>query len=99
MKKKDIIKSLKSAKLMNEFIDYVYSFYGEDGVYDMGATRDNITTATIDYISSLSVYNNHQKFCGDSLDRERVRDILTSKFNLKESKPLYCVYRKIKRYS
>ena len=50
----------------------------------MGATRDNITTATIDYIASLSVYNNHQKFCGDSLDRERVRDILTSKFNLKE---------------
>ena len=85
MKKKDIIKSLKSAKLMNEFIDYVYSFYGEDGVYDMGATRDNITTATIDYISSLSVYNHHQKFCGDSLDRERVRDILTSKFNLKDT--------------
>ena len=80
MKKKDIIKSLKSAKLMNEFIDYVYSFYGEDGVYDMGATRDNITTATIDYISS----ENSLPFYGDSLDRERVRDILTSKFNLKE---------------
>ena len=78
MKKKNI------TKLMNEFVDYVYSFYGEDGIYDMGATRDNITTATIDYISSLSVYNHHQKFCGDSLDRERGRDILTSKFNLKE---------------
>jgi len=95
MKKKDIIKSLKSAKLMNEFIDYVYSFYGEDGIYDMGATRDNITTATIDYLAS----DDSLPFYGDSLDRERVRDILTSKFNLKESKPLYCVYRKIKRYS
>ena len=42
-------------------------------------TRDNITTATIDYISS----EDSLPFYGDSLDRERVRDILTSKFNLK----------------
>ena len=63
MKKKDIIKSLKFAKTMNEFIDYVYSFYGEDGVYDMGATRDNITTATIDYISSVSsTIDMHKKY-------------------------------------
>ena len=92
---KDVIKGLKFAKRMNEFVEYVHDFYGKDGIYDMGATRDNITTATIDYISS----ENSLPFYGDSLDRERVRDILTSKFNLKESKPLYCVYRKIKRYS
>ena len=95
MKQKDIIKSLKFAKRMNEFVSYVYDFYGKNGIYDMGATRDNITTATIDYLAS----DDSLPFYGDSLDRERVRDILTSKFNLKESKPLYCVYRKIKRYS
>ena len=59
---KGALKSLKFAKTMNEFVNYVYDFYGKNGIYDMGATRDNITTATIDYIASLSVYNNHQKF-------------------------------------
>ena len=60
---KDIIKGLKFAKRMNEFVSYVYDFYGKNGIYDMGATVSQITTATIDYIASLSVYNNHQKFC------------------------------------
>ena len=82
MKKKDIIKSLKFAKLMNEFVNYVYDFYGKNGIYDMGATRDNITTATIHYIGS----DDSLPFYGDSLDRERVRDIMISKFNLKEVK-------------
>tara|TARA_Y100000994_G_C15449422_1_gene341934 strand:+ start:276 stop:524 length:249 start_codon:yes stop_codon:yes gene_type:complete len=80
MKQKDIVKGLKFAKRMNEFVSYVYDFYGKNGIYDMGATRDNITTATIDYVSS----DDSLPFYGDSLDRERVRDILTSKFNLKK---------------
>ena len=77
---KDVIKGLKFAKRFNEFVDYVYDFYGKNGIYDMGATRDNITTATIDYVSS----DDSLPFYGDSLDRERVRDIMISKFNLKE---------------
>ena len=80
MKKKDIIKSLKFAKRINEFVDYVYDFYGKNGIYDMGATVSQIQTATIHYIGS----DDSLPFYGDSLDRERVRDILTSKFNLKE---------------
>ena len=95
--RKNILRKRKDI-IIKEFINYVYDFYGKNGIYDMGATRDNITTATIDYISSL-LSKREYKFCGDSLDRERVRDIMISKFNLKESKPLYCVYRKIKRYS
>ena len=42
MKKKDIIKSLKFAKRMNEFVSYVYDFYGKNGIYDMGATVSQI---------------------------------------------------------
>ena len=83
MKKKDIIKSLKFAKRMNEFVSYVYDFYGKNGIYDMGATVSQITTATIDYLSSL-LSKREYTFCGDSLDRERVRDIMIEKFNLKE---------------
>ncbi len=82
MKQKDIIKSLKFAKRMNEFVSYVYDFYGKNGIYDMGATVSQIQTATIHYIGS----DDSLPFYGDSLDRERVRDILTSKFNLKEVK-------------
>ena len=83
--RKNIIKSLKFAKRMNEFVSYVYDFYGKNGIYDMGATRDNITTATIDYLSDC-LSKREYTFCGDSLDRERVRDIMISKFNLKEVK-------------
>ena len=79
---KDIIKGLKFAKRMNEFVSYVYDFYGKNGIYDMGATVSQIQTATIHYIGS----DDSLPFYGDSLDRERVRDILTSKFNLKEVK-------------
>ena len=82
--RKNILRKRKDI-IVNEFINYVYDFYGKNGIYDMGATRDNITTATIDYISSL-LSKQEYKFCGDSLDRERVRDIMISKFNLKEVK-------------
>ena len=77
---KDIIKGLKFAKRMNEFVSYVYDFYGKNGIYDMGATVSQITTATIDYLSSL-LSKREYTFCGDSLDRERVRDIMIEKFN------------------
>ena len=79
MKKKDIIKSLKFAKRMNEFVSYVYDFYGKNGIYDMGATVSQIQTATIHYIGS----DDSLPFYGDSLDRERVRDILLDDYNYK----------------
>ena len=64
---KDIIKGLKFAKRMNEFVSYVYDFYGKNGIYDMGATVSQIQTATIHYIGS----DDSLPFYGDSLDRER----------------------------
>ena len=58
------------------FIDYVYKFYGDGGLYPMGATMDQITQATEEL---LSVSDNVEF---DSFDRERVRDILIRKFGL-----------------
>ena len=78
MKQKDIIKSLKFAKRMNEFVSYVYDFYGKNGIYDMGATVSQIQTATIHYIGS----DDSLPFYGDSLDREHVRDIMIRDFGL-----------------
>ena len=82
--RKNILRKRKDT-IIKEFINYVYDFYGKNGIYDMGATRDNITTATIDYLSDC-LSKREYTFCGDSLDRERVRDIMISKFNLKEVK-------------
>lgn len=64
-----------------EFVGYVHSFYGTDGVYDMGATRLQICEATKILIEK---YENVEF---DSLDRERVRDILIEKYNLKFPEP------------
>lgn len=57
---------------MNEFVEYVFGFYGKGGIYDMDASRDEILVATgirLERDKSIS-------FDGDSLDREKVRDII-----------------------
>lgn len=66
---------------MTEFYDYVLSFYGPDGIYPMGATLDIVQKATNDLISILQIKG--EEFCGDSIDRELVRDLMMSKYNLK----------------
>jgi hypothetical protein len=58
------------------FYDYVLSFYGDDGIYKIGATRDMVMEATQKYISSGA------NFCGDSFDREHVRDIMLNDYGL-----------------
>jgi hypothetical protein len=61
-----------------EFINYVRSFYGPGGIYDMGATYDMIVDATIQYLTTEGIC-----WCdGDSTDREMVRDILIERFGL-----------------
>jgi hypothetical protein len=68
---------------MTEFYDYVLSFYGKDGIYPM-MPMPNLTvikSATNDLIRILQIKN--EEFCGDSIDRELVRDLLISKYNLK----------------
>ena len=67
--------------IMTDFYDYVLSFYGADGLYPMGATLTQVKKATSLYVKGLKV--GCQEFCGDSIDREHVRDLLISKYNLK----------------
>ena len=45
--RKNILRKRKDT-IIKEFVNYVYDFYGKGGVYDMGATVSQITTATID---------------------------------------------------
>ena len=72
------MKNLKD--LYPEFTDYVFSFYGENGIYDMGATRQQIIRATHARLNSLE--NVKLTFDQDTVDREIVRDFLIKKFGL-----------------
>jgi len=61
-----------------DFINYVRSFYGPGGIYDMGATDAMIINATIQYLTSPDAKWGD----GDSFDREMVRDIMIERFGL-----------------
>ena len=70
---------------LKNFVDYVYSVYGaDDALYPMGVTKAEIYGATYDYLNAVTKIND-DRFTwgdGDSLDRERVRDILLADYNL-----------------
>jgi hypothetical protein len=69
---------------MTDFYDYVLSFYGKDGIYPMGANLTLVRKATQDLIRILKIKG--EKFAGDSIDRELVRDLLIDKYKLQLSK-------------
>ena len=56
---------------MKEFVDYVFSFYGKGGIYDYGFKKPEIRKAMKLYEAFGSV-----EFVGDSVDREKIRDIV-----------------------
>ena len=78
--------------MLTDFVNYVDSFYGlNDPIYPMTykdtglpLTKYDILAATEDYLSKCA--DDSEELCtwgdGDSLDRERVRDILLADYNL-----------------
>ena len=77
---------------MEDFINYVYSFYGaDDRLYDLTydgklVTKEDIFAAFRIYQSRLfnAYFSDNLRYSwggGDSLDRERVRDILIEDFH------------------
>ena len=77
--------------MLVEFTDYVYSFYGDkkEALYplfnvetDKQVDKQDILSATYDYLHAVN-RRQDEYFTwsdGDSLDRERVRDILVIKY-------------------
>jgi len=55
------------------FTQYMLDFYGPNGIYPEGFTSTQISLATQLYKCRLP---EGEEFCGDSVDRERVRDII-----------------------
>ena len=85
--------SIENMALIQQFVDYVDSFYGSnDPLYPMMSretkqplTQMDIHRATANYL--VMCLDENEKLCtwgdGDSLDRERVRDILLYDYNYK----------------
>ena len=63
----------------NDFIEYVKSFYGFGGLYDQGRSREQIAYATWYYLDSCN--DQFTWGSGDSLDWERVRDIMNELYD------------------
>ena len=63
-----MIEALKKRILLAEFVKYFNEFYGKKGIYP------NEKDFTFKQISKA--VDTLEDFCGDSFDRERVRDIL-----------------------
>jgi len=64
---------------LDEFVDYVWSFYGsDDPLYPIhGLTKKDIVDAIYEYWKQIEKYPTVLTWgYGDSLDRERVRDII-----------------------
>lgn len=64
-------------KELNEFFEYVKSFYGIDGIYPINCKEESIFQSCALYYGNTA--NTEDWGYGDSLDRERVRDILFNK--------------------
>jgi hypothetical protein len=56
---------------LSQFIDYCVSFYGPGGIYPLGMSSDEVSKAVrlLDLIGQ-------QELELDSIDRERVRDVV-----------------------
>ena len=77
--------------MLTDFTDYVFSFYGDkkEALYplfnvetDKQVDKQDILSATYDYLKMINERNDDHFTWGDgdSLDRERVRDILVMKY-------------------
>ena len=68
---------------IEDFIDYIYSFYNVvDGLYPVkGCTKFKIKVAIYEYWKQIEKFPTVYTWgYGDSLDRERVRDIMFDMF-------------------
>jgi hypothetical protein len=71
---------------LNDFIEYVMSFYGPGELYPItGINRTIVRKATSDVMRITKIKG--QSFLGDSYDREQVRDLMCDKYNLSLTKP------------
>jgi hypothetical protein len=76
--------ALRSNPQLVAFRNYVLSFYAYDGIYPIeDVTVAKVETAIQDYIKIVTSPKNFFEWGdGDSLDRERVRDLLLKDYHI-----------------
>ena len=76
--------ALRSNPDLVAFRNYVLSFYAYDGLYPINElTVAKVETAIQDYIKLVTSEKNHFEWGdGDSIDRERVRDLLLKDYHI-----------------
>ena len=74
-----------------EFLDYVMSFYGDDdALYPIDRlTREEVALATLNYLDLCEEGTHVTWGGGDSLDRERVRDLIINRRATKPQLPVF----------
>jgi len=83
--------AMRSNPELVHFRNYVLSFYAYDGLYPIeGLSVDAVERAIMEYLEICSSTTRHETWgCGDSLDRERVRDLIidttSSKLKVREA--------------
>lgn len=67
---------------MDPFIGYMIEFYGchPHAIYPFGFTQEQIEETVTEYKLTVEDKYPGQKFEGDSVDRERIRDMLINKY-------------------
>jgi len=70
-----------STKVLASFLDDCFSWFGEGGISDMGATHSQIADSTMRYLREPA---HLERFEGDTLDRGTVRIFLEDMFGLSE---------------
>jgi len=77
---------MKLAERGHEFIDYMNMFYSleHDGVYaeEMQFTQEEIVAGMNEYFKNEQALKDIMKYGADTVDRERVRDII---LNMRET--------------
>ena len=63
-------------KELQDFLEYCNDFYGINGTYDMGYSKSEIRVAINQYLRNLLTDKIQTWGGGDSIDRERVHEIL-----------------------
>ena len=74
-----------------EFLDYCLGFYGKDGIYpENKRTKEQIAYATLMHLDMCASehVSDYTWGNGDSLDRERVRDIMNRLFSKEVKLPV-----------
>lgn len=69
------------AGTIDDFHSYVLDFYGPGGIYDFGATEEEVKKATEIVRNEVG-----DDFEGDSVDREKVRDVILDQMRSEEER-------------